>query len=435
MNAVFKSIATVCLVLLTSFFFFPINVTFLPSVNSKMALAAIGLVLLGLKLAKRSEARINQDFLIVVLFACGVSVASYFSIVLNGTPDTTYVSYVVSMLVWTMAAYTALSAINLVHSRIDVELICYYLAAVCVFQCIIAILIDTSAPVKAFIDSFYVDSSYMNEKKRLYGLGAALDIAGGRFGAVLIMISFMIIKAFKDNYAWNKKAFLLLSYGIIVVIGNMIGRTTTMGMMISIGVFLLFFFLDDSSGKSAALKWILTSVLAFVVFATYKYNTDQVWKDYLEFGFEGFFSLARVGKWEVHSNDMLMEGFIYPDNLRCWLIGDGYFEEASVIDQNYVGETWYGFYKGTDAGYSRFLFYFGLVGLSAFSLYFIKACHVCMKNFSQYKFMFVCILLMNFVIWVKASTDLYPAFAPFIALLSFMSDDSLEVLSQETDES
>ena len=47
-----KLIAMLFLVFLTSMFFFPFEFTFLPGINTKMAMAAVGLVLFALDLAK-----------------------------------------------------------------------------------------------------------------------------------------------------------------------------------------------------------------------------------------------------------------------------------------------------------------------------------------------------------------------------------------------
>ena len=55
-----KLIAMLFLVVLTSMFFFPFEFTFLPGVNTKMALAAVGLVLFALDIAKRRTAYLSR---------------------------------------------------------------------------------------------------------------------------------------------------------------------------------------------------------------------------------------------------------------------------------------------------------------------------------------------------------------------------------------
>ena len=76
---------------------------------------------------------------------------------------------------------------------------------------------------------------------------------------------------------------------------------------------------------------------------------------------------------------------------------------------------------GTDSGYSRFLFYFGLIGLLAFSAFFVETVSICAGPFPEYKYIFWGILVLNFAIWVKVSTDIYVTLAPFICLCMMKS--------------
>lgn len=426
----FKVIGIFLAIIATSFYLFPFTFTFLPTVNTKMILAVFGLVIFILHLAKRGNSVLNKDFFIITLFACGVSLASLVSMVWNDTPDGTYFSYVISMFVWTGGAYAMVSLIKAVHSKISIELICYYLIAVCVIQCLLAIAIDLYQPVKAFVNSFYYDSSFFVEKKRLYGIGCGLDIAGGRFSAILIILSFLLSKALTDKCSNIHIVSLLISFGIIAVIGNIIGRTTTIGLILGLIVIIYTLIFKTGENNRKEKLWVIGFGIATIALFVYLYNTNVHWQKYLEFGFEGFFSLVEKGKWEVHSNEMLQEGFIYPDNLKGWIIGDGYFGNTDVIDPYYTGETWYGFYKGTDAGYSRLIFYFGLTGLLIFSAFFVKVALVCMRRFQQYKYMFLMILLVHFIIWIKASTDIFLVFAPFLCLLSEKEPEKTSEMEQ-----
>lgn len=411
----YKIINVIITIIATSFYLFPIKFTFFQLANTKMMLAVCGLCILGYNLVIRKNAKFNKGLLILTLFACGVSLASLLSMVLNGTPDGAYFSYVISMWVWTSAGYAVVMLIKHTHKKVSVEYLCYYLIAVCAIQCVLAIMIDTSDIVRTFVYKFYTETRYL-EGKRIFGIGCAVDVAGGRFAAILIMISFLLFHVNKQENSNQKIALLLISYGIIAIVGNIIGRTTTIGLIISIIVIVMSFILNKSRTNSKLAYWVIGSCLAAIVISVYLYETDIRWQYYLEFAFEGFFSLVEKGRWEVHSNDMLMEGFIFPDNLRGWLIGDGYFGNTDIIDPYYNGETWYGYYKGTDAGYSRFLFYFGLIGLAAFYAFLIKVCQTCMRNFPSYKYMFLMILMLNFIIWIKVSTDIYCVFAPFVGL-------------------
>ena len=68
----------------------------------------------------------------------------------------------------------------------------------------------------------------MNES-RLYGPGCALDVAGSRFAVVLIMIAY--ITTLKDDEVARKYIWLYIAaFLYITVVGNMMARTTIMGV-------------------------------------------------------------------------------------------------------------------------------------------------------------------------------------------------------------
>lgn len=405
----------------TSFFFFPFYPTFLPGINTKMMMATLGGILLLMKLARNRSAQIDKGIFSVSLWAALVSLASLISMVLNNTPDDSYLGYVVSMWVWLSAAYFVVNAIKFTHGIATVENICVYLISVGVLQCFLAIAIDTIPAVKMVIDSILDGEGFMGKNEdRLYGLGCALDVAGTRFSALLVMIVFLLPKAAQKEKGEFYIPLLLAAFCIITCIGSVIGRTTVVGVGLSL-VYLLYtcYFKRDISEESRIklTRWGVGGLCVSIIVAVGLYNFSPQWQHYFRFGFEGFFSLAETGSWEVRSNNQLAAQFIFPDNIWTWLIGDGRIA-STTIDPYYIGKTWIGFYKGTDVGYSRFLFYFGLAGLITFSFFFVKVCQVCIDKTRQFRDMFIIFLLINFIIWLKVSTDIFLVFAPFLLAAS-----------------
>ena len=89
---------------LVSFYFFPAEFTFMPSQNTKKLLAVVGLLILVSKLVRKRAFSFNKDLFLVSIYAVFVSLVSLISIIYNNTPDSTYVTYVVSMWVWLSGA-------------------------------------------------------------------------------------------------------------------------------------------------------------------------------------------------------------------------------------------------------------------------------------------------------------------------------------------
>ena len=202
-----KIILIILTVIATSFFFFPFVFTFFPIANTKMMLGALGVVMLLFNIAKGKMAKLNKSFLILTLLSLAVCFVSLLSMTINNTHDGSYSKYTISMWVWLSAAYVVINMIRGVHGRVSVELVCLYLIAVCVIQCTIAVTIDVFPIVKHFVDSFLEGEGFMGKmNNRMYGIGCALDVAGGRFSAILIMIAFLLPKVSQRD---NSEKYLL----------------------------------------------------------------------------------------------------------------------------------------------------------------------------------------------------------------------------------
>jgi hypothetical protein len=153
-----------------------------------------------------------------------------------------------------------------------------------------------------------------------------------------------------------------------------------------------------------------------ILVSSYLYHINQNFKEDIRFAFEGFFSLWEKGEWDVGSNERLKNMVVFPDNTKTWLIGDGYMENPYYRDPYYIGLNRGGYYMGTDVGYLRFIFYFGLIGLSFFLMFFGKATQICMRRFKGYGLLFLLILSVNLIGWVKVSTDIFLVFALFLCI-------------------
>ena len=125
----------------------------------------------------------------------------------------------------------------------------------------------------------------------------------------------------------------------------------------------------------------------------------------------------------VSSNDRLKGMYVFPETLKTWLIGDGYFSNPRNIDPYFIGKEIGGYYMGTDVGYLRFIFYFGLGGLFAMCMVIYKAGSFCMNNLSRYRDMFLLLLLVNYVVWFKVSTDIFLVFAMFLMVARSEEED------------
>lgn len=411
-----KIVAVIFTTIITSLYFFPFEFTFLPGVNTKMMLAALGLVLLASDLAKGHKGNINKDFFTLSLYAILVSFAGLLAITINNTMDTTYATYIISMWVWCGGAYSVIWLIKAVHGKVSIELVAHYLIAVCISQCAVAMFMDQYPPLKQFVDGFLGSEGYMGKiENRIYGIGASLDVAGMRFAAVLILIAYLMLNA--SNMSNGRMLLYVMAFIVIIVLGNMIGRTTMLGAIFSIGYWVMKMFSRQDKSNMKRLGWLLCGcICVFVPIIVLLYNTNMSFHNNIRFAFEGFFNLFEKGKWETSSTNMLKNMYVFPETMKTWLIGDGYFDNPYNYDPYYQGPQFHGFYMATDVGYLRFIFYFGLFGLLSFFFYMYKVANTCWNRFAAHKKLFIFLLLLNYAVWFKVSSDLFSLFALFLCI-------------------
>lgn len=376
-------------IIVTSLFYFPIQFPwFLPGINTKLMLAAVGALIFIVDLSRYGQSLFDKNFFNLIVFSSIVSFWGLFSVVYNNTYDLSYAGYLFSMLVWFAAAYVVAKIIHTVHGSIDVRLVANYLIAVCVLQCVAAIMNDNIPAFKQMVDTYVSQGQdFINDLtgvKRKYGIGANLDTAGIRFSVVLCMIPIVMTQLtdyLKRRWLW----LYILSFLFISIEGNVIARTTIIGM----GMGLLYFLFHIKLYKTqspAYNRWMTVTFVLIVsittLFTVVMFNTNEAFEKDLRFGFEGLFSLWETGEWHVTSNERLKNMYVWPDNPKTWIIGDGYFSNPINTDPYFTGEITGGYYKGTDVGFLRFIYYFGGLGLLAFAVFFMRCGKICGKVLS-----------------------------------------------------
>ena len=403
-----KIIRIVIAFLVAWMFYFPMAFTFLPvSINSKMLVAFVGLLILGIEiLTRRTDLYLSKSFVWLIVLACLFSLSCYLSVVINDTNDLDYTTYFVSMAVWLLAAYASVKCIKWAHGYTDVKLICYYIIFLCCLQCILALSFVMVPGVKAFFARLvligYETSSW---ESRLHGLGASYDTAGIRFCVALSLLGYLMSTV---KYSKSQLFALTIIFWVIFFLGNMMARTTSVGAIVAI----LFLFYMSKIWTSQicvsavrALFYIIISVILLSPLLIILYNSSADVRDLAEFGFEFFFQYKETGEIATRSSNSLLEMWtIWPHDLRTWIIGDGRFLDPDNPDL---------FYMRTDVGYARFVFYCGLLGLSLFVCFFLQLYSMLSRRFPQYSQLFSILLLLVFVIWIKVSTDIFFIFAFF----------------------
>ena len=371
-----------------------------------MILAVMGLILLSLTAIKKKDIYAPFEIVVVIVISLLYSLLSYFSVVYNNTYDMTYALYFISMIVWLSAAYTIVCLIKKNHGNIDMQLIFHYMAIVCAIQAVLGIVIDNVPIVQQWVDVYInQDQAFLHKVNRLYGIGASFDSAGIRFSCALVGIGYLLTR----DIPAKMRFFYFILWTVIVVLGNVMSRTTLVGTVASLGYILIE---RISLGKGKTIKFfriilsVSVIVILFVSIVVYCYNTIPEFRSYLQYGFEGFFKFYETGRWGTDSTDKLQRMVIFPNNTKTWLIGDGWFEAPSGN----------GFYMGTDVGYLRLIFYSGIMGLALFSSLFVFCTTALSKRWMSDRVLFNIFLILQAIFWVKISTDIFLVYALLLLL-------------------
>ncbi len=402
------------------FYLFPTTFLFFPFANTKLCLAIIGVAILSFFGAATMKGRAKKWFIVLIPIGCAVSLISFVSCTYNGTSDYTYATYIFSMATWFFGAYFVYSWLRYFYGDATVIRICNFIIIVCFLQCLIALSVKFNITVQHFVDSI-IDTRWMRGVKRMYGIGAELDTAGIKFSIALVMISYILMNSV-GKLSNLKLSLYIVAFLFILIVGNMMARTTTMGGVVAL-FYMIYKFkpLNSQKAKDQAklYSWfgLITLIIVFVVSVFYASNGD--FREQIRFAFEGFFSYFERGEFMTASTNTLKSMYVWPESLKTWIIGDGYIVNPRY-DPYYIGPVTEGYYMNTDVGYLRFIFYFGLIGLIIFSSLFFVVANLCIKKHPKYMGLILLMLLINFMVWFKVSTDCF-----FIFALLLLSDEEI----------
>lgn len=400
--------------LMMSFYFHPVFFTAYPVYNTKVMLAVFGGGMLVFNTIRSKDYALSKGLLYALLIAGLFALINFISLIINDSEDYSYTSYPASALVWIVGAYGAITFIRWTHKKVTIELIVRYLAGGAAFHCILSQFIDRNEGIKNFITSIFYVSEDMEDMRRLYSFGVGLDSGGVRFAVILIMIAGVLTLSKVVKKSIGLMVFYFLCFVIISVLGNIISRTTTVGMGLGLFAFGISTGLHKFVIKVSRIKIMRVFAVMLAIgtpIVIYYYNVNPSFKKQIEYGFEGFFSLVDSGEFQTSSTDELSTMWVWPHDTKTWLIGSGVFFSNSS-DFTYF----------SDIGYCRFIFYSGLIGFTVFGLYFVYNAIYFAIRYPRYKYIFLLMILVTFIVWAKVATDIFQLYA---LLYAFTDEEEL----------
>lgn len=405
-------------VMVVDAFFFDFKLRVFPIANSKMILAVIGAVAFVFDSIRRGQPLISKRVIKSAFLAVLFSLWCFVAITINGTDDRTFVKYFASFGTWLGGAYGVYAILKLLHGRVDLGRISWYLALVCVSQCVIALLIDNVGFVRTTVNSIFLQASDFYESAgRLYGIACALDPAGVRFSAVQVLIAHQM--ANEESIRKNVGAYstLFISFLVITVVGSIISRTTGVGTALGLGYILMTNLRIEKGGLVSRTQFVLSLLLLFLILSavgisTYLYNTSSSFHNELRFGFEGFFNWVETGEFRTGSTDHLQTMWVWPETPRSWILGEGKLGVFQI---------------GSDIGYCNYIFHCGLIGLAIFTTFFLFNHLSLISKFKRFTLTAWLLVAVTLIVWCKVMTDIF-----LVDALLFCIDGDKELLPEKS---
>lgn len=184
-------------------------------------------------------------------------------------------------------------------------------------------------------------------KFRLIGIGDVRYATGAIQYGLMVWAVIALIKL-KNNMFANHSLLSGIIITIFCIAGIMSGRVFF--VMVLLSVWYIYSLNHHKLFQSTKdfIKFyfpvLLIGIIAFI------YLLSQ-YEELINWAFELFIKYSESGSFESDSTNELKEMYIFPSDIKTWIIGDGKSLNGDI-----------GFYMETDVGYVRSIFYWGLIG-------------------------------------------------------------------------
>lgn len=328
----------------------------------------------------------------------------YFVESINGVGESFIQTYLRTQMGFFFSAYFIIFILFNVHKKPKFEVIVGYITAAIILQCIITFAMNQNEEVKDFFFSlqmpggdFDEDTRELIAEQRLIGYGTGLFGAGMVAGYCLIFIVYLISKL---NLTKLQFAAFTIAYCYVFFIGLFSARTTAIGLAASVVFLFTLYFMDGSTNKKQPVSFIGISLVLFFFgagIATFYFP------DYTDWAFELFDNYKETGKFSTDSSDALYYLFYLPDTLKGKFLG---------TSQGMV-------FWGNDMGYTRLIFFCGIIGTFLFFGYQFFITQQIMTKDLTANFLVLVVFAYSLIMNVKGFTDMNPTLYLFLFYFLF----------------
>ncbi len=381
-------------------YLYQINYSFSP-LSTNVLLGIVGIIIYVVYPTVRREMVDGISVKNILYLFVPLEFISFFSIIVNTSTDFYFIKWGIINVLNFFGAMFLTYLIKKTWGYLNAHLIVKLMLFSALVQLTLALAMWINPTLYEFLfsvvhyDEIALRSMDRTEGHRLLGFGLSFFTSGVIHGLILILMS-----SFYEKKNSLKMFLWTLAFIYIAAVGMMMARTTIVGIIVAIILITLRTLQREITIKKYVSIFATICIIVFS-FTTILYGFFEEFKTAIDFGFQMFISKQETGEVHVDSWAHMLEMYIFPSDLSTWIIGDAKWYDAG------------GYYMGTDIGFIRMIFYFGLLGLSLFllyNIYMLKSLYKQNKELGIYLFIF----LFFYVVTVngKGFVDLFPYIIP-----------------------
>lgn len=366
--------------------------------------------------------RFERSTIGICMAAFSVIAVTMLSEFINLSSDMSFIWLLILTLISFCGAYFIAEVMKIKDDTITFENIVFYLTLAALLQMVLTIMLFTVPGFSIIAQTLLRFADLTTEVMeshaglRLMGFGTSFFNSGYIHGLVLIAIGAVVRQ---NQISSGRQLFYLLAFLFISIISIIASRTTLVGF--GLGGLLMLKTIFKHSKKNLLIVLATAAAIVGVIIANLSEETLALFGRLLNYGFELFINYFTKHEIRTNSTDIMMNMYVFPDNLKTWLIGDGYFTDPTLPGSYY--------YMGTDIGYCRLLFLFGIVGTLTFCLYEMYILYQIYLNSGTTKAFVVMVGILFLVVNLKGFADL----AQYAILFTFVTKHNNLLIQHQYD--
>lgn len=346
-----------------------------------------------------------KDWTYPFIFVIFVSIFSLLTAFVNQVYEPVYVNFVFSFIGLLVSSWGISYLLKFTYGKVSMEILSFYIVLAMHIQFALSLTMFFQPSFQELIYSYIeVGDTSLNSIEatngfRLHGVGANFFILGVINAAIILLMTAVV----KQSHCKSLKIFYALSIPYFLLVGMMMARTTLLTVPFSL--FCYFY------GVKNIFRYVLIVTMKFLLIVGIVFllcygpimSFVEENEELLRFGFEHFYNFFEGNGFSSESTSQLADMLVLPDNFSTWLIGDARITSGDGVN----------YYMYTDIGYSRALFYFGMLGLMAFFGAYLSMVILSSRKCKSYTVLYFCMFFLFALLFYKGMCELMFLFCLF----------------------